>query len=1103
MVFAPGIGSNAFSGHNSQLTQQSNYFRRGSERMHLGSTWSKPILDEKFARTIINNVLPHLTKNLTNKLNSEQIELFLAPDTWQFKLICNKNGLDIVDTDSTYGVSTNLGYKKLIIMNPRAIARKAEGSEKVNESSFILTLIHELTHMSGAGFETVQLSFNGKSKTFDLSPLNEGFTETFSRKLMKELYPKEFKSNKDKYYDEYISIAERMLGLADNRLLQTVFFEGPASGKLQAYLNQISRLDSKSAAGLFIEMNKICEASKLGKSIDHQLILENISKHLSVLENARQIQLARQKRQQELANLANSAKDKCTMFMNLRSGRNYGPASLAIRLAWDDEAFESKNSGSASQKHGAKGKVPFAQSSITINAKQIGDACGSDRKLTEAYLVKETLARVIACYGSFAYSPAEHSKSQFSQRNFETLDFGFPYVYANRLMKLTYPLKYLKFRSWSYPDERISNSFASLLGTRNVLTAFFNRDMRSLELRLAQMQAANKQALSKEIAAAKNKQDFRPHIIVSAIHKHFVLHYPFAQSSLLPQAAVNVWDDKILHGPIDYAHIKDIVSVSGAGNSGKHKCRVGYQFIDGVFYIDRSLISKHELTPIQIDLLVAQTLLWHFKESVDRANDKSAESIARIALVNYFIYEFLKVNDLTLDKSIISNNIDLIMGPKYLVHAIGMDNVSSLVLSPIKSIPGNAITEKIGLETVALEKYLDSELGVAEIIRKNPALPMLPTNTPLYFENQNTYFGILNKYGEGFKPMNSGILVKDYAFSQFESDFKADNYVGTLKLLSYAVPSLPPFYRMVLASNMLAYLNSQGSMHAPNVAQACLSLSSVHGMHSTLGSPISAIFFPNAKQGADADMAMEIHRIVQRNIISHGTSSPKIFDSIENKEKYDQTISAFISGGTVDATHINAALADISSAIGPRGLVSRVPSISDSMQLAELETDNPELRERMNIYWNNQEGYSRGVFDNIEYARMSANLGVALHEFAFACGFVPHKRDANSIIIKNTQSGMPLARKIDAANLNPLYQDSASDAAKESAKRSFLASIAKPVTFNAGDILFGAWNFNLDVVSGMLKAMKDSNTAKTDFLKHANLTSECCLGTNHFATCLE
>ncbi len=408
-----------------------------------------------------------------------------------------------------------------------------------------------------------------------------------------------------------------------------------------------------------------------------------------------------------------------------------------------------------------------------------------------------------------------------------------------------------------------------------------------------------------------------------------------------------------------------------------------------------------------------------------------------------------------------------------------------------------------GGETALMQRYFSNNLNVETLFRNAPGMSNLPASLPLYFEELNTYYGILGRYGASMQVVKSDINLGNYIFKDFESDFNRNNYVGTLKLLSYAVPSLPPFYRMALCSNLLTLLKTNDSLKAPNVAQACMSLSSAHGHHSPLGPSINSLFFLERESSAAANMSMEIHRRVQLNIIKYGSSSHKIFEGIETHGEVQGAVKPFESNSLKDKAYINDVLKDISLAIGNRNTNSHVPSISDNIQMDSFEPDNPDLYYNTNFYWNKQNLYSRGTFDAVEYARISGTLDRTLYEFAFACSFIPHKYEAGNIILKSIKDGVVSHRKIAAPDLSKAFLETTTRAQLESIKKSFIADISsKSINFQAGDMLFGAGNFKLGAVSGIIKAMKDSKTAKTDFLKHANMTTECCLGTNHFATYL-
>lgn len=855
MAVVSGTGSPAFSGQNPQLLQQSNYFRRGSDRLQLGSNWVKPILDEMFAQNIIGKVLPYLNRQSASKLSSGQIVLLLAPDTWQFGSVCENNGLYNVDTFSTCGVSTNLGNRKLIIMNPLAIARKAEGSEKANISSFILTLIHELTHMTGAGFDSERVVINGQRYRLNLSPLNEGFTERYARDAMKELFPKEFKANKDKYYHEYVSIIDRMLGLADPKLLQGAFFEGPYSRKLQAYVNQISQLDSKSAFGLFQQLNKIGESIDAKEELDVKAVVHDISEHLTALEKARSIQLARQKRQQEMANLANSAKDKCIRIMNFLSGRNYDSANLSIRLAWGNEVFAPNLPGSPPP---SKVMELFIDPPLMIDAKQIENACGSSKRLQNAYIVKEVFARLMTNYGNFPMTPGP-----ISQTNNAILNSGYPYLYAKRLMRLAYPFKYLAFRKWSSPEERITKQFVSVMGKSAVLKAFHKSDLNSLSEKLiVKRQKVNRKLLS-AIADSQSGRFFDPVGFVSLIRKAIILDYPFTEASSLKKVSITVWDDKAWN-PITKdiqnlhaEHIGNLRIAKQQDGSLKIKGSMGFLLrSNDKIYIDKSLLDARQLKLTNVNEFIDYVVSWHLNQSSVKFKLTSIEDFVLKGLGAYFYQDFILKNNLPIVSSS-ERDRNAILGKK-IVDIFGRESSERLIFSPDR--------QRIRL--------------VFEQVFGKKALNIFDNNYSFFDEPITNFAMAVSVLSKKSKvPMLGASKAKTtITFGEFSDEFKDSPYKASLKLITTINPGINDEVKSILATNALYLSHAVGRFGAETVALAIMSFALTNSRVLPLSSLYPASFIQTAGATPRNQVPHFVHYAVMRNIVSN----KPLFEGIEN-----------------------------------------------------------------------------------------------------------------------------------------------------------------------------------------------------------------------------
>ncbi len=870
------------------------------------------ILDERFAREIINKVLPSLNAQTKIKFRASDLTLIIAPNMLQFRNICREYGNQNVAI-SIPGISNPDG--KFIILNPEVMAIDASlasftfrGAEKVNQSSFILTIIHELTHLTGSGFGNELLIFNGKTYSTNLSPLNEGFTERYSRSAMKELFPKEFKSNKDKYYDEYVSIVDRMLGLADPKLLQGAYFEGPSSGKLQMYVDVISKLDLETSFRLFRNINAIGKINERNPKVNLEPILSEISKNLSVLE----------KRKAEVS----SAKRK--------------------------------------QRHGHEA----AAKPVFVPVFPQGE---SGRLLQEIY-----------------YNSGD-----------DKLDF----FQANRLVVAVYNyLDYLRF---------------GVTGKTNPPGVSFS-----------------KQTVYRTYPTISTR---------SHLPRGFYYKSPPSQ-------------------PVDVHEIINPILLPGEGNAS-----------DLTIY-----------PTVQMNSELSSTFMGSYsKYLVFRATELYFKT--RLGRVSEFDKIFVQFQA---QKLLIEAKRPIYVGPAFAAMLQRM-----------------AVYEKaLGGREKAIEKYFSRGIYHSNFVSVNSLSPKNQLNQHLYFENYTTFIGISSLLGENISQPTATINVDNYTFGQFEKDFNSNKYVGTLKLLSYAVPSLPPFYRMVLASNLLVALKVRGHLAAQNAAYASLCLSTAHGTHLPLANDISNLFYPEHDYGQSGAMAFQVHYQVQQNIVLHGSGSDMLFSMVFNKDLLKLTMNHLKRQREDDSAHINRVLLRVSRYIGSRSDGFPVPSISDGISFAPIEPPNDALRQRMQYYWNKQP-YSRGSFTDSEFQRMSRNLDTTLVEAALAYSFVPHVKDAvlkDVITLSNSREG-PIALKI--MDLTEAMSDNIK---KEKAKPAFIEAISRKMdVFRPGDILFGSANYDGKLAYGILDAMRKSGNAKSVFLEYANMTTECCLGTNHFGTYLK
>ncbi len=367
----------------------------------------------------------------------------------------------------------------------------------------------------------------------------------------------------------------------------------------------------------------------------------------------------------------------------------------------------------------------------------------------------------------------------------------------------------------------------------------------------------------------------------------------------------------------------------------------------------------------------------------------------------------------------------------------------------------------------------------------------------LYFENPTTHQGMASLICNNLPYLSdSKITIKNYTFGQFESDFKSNSYLGTLNLLAYAVPSLPPFYRMVLASNLLVTLKTRDALSAQNTAFARLALSKAHGNHSPLDNTISQIFYPKNEYASPHAMAFEVHSRIQKNLIKYGSGSEMLFEGISNLMELKKVKTHLSRKKFADDRHINRVLSDISLAIGTRNDSIHAPSLSDQIDVGHIESSNPNLHYLMS-YYSNKQPYARNGDDN-DYQRLSANLDRALVESAFAYSFIPHNATTGSIILNDSNGNK---KEIVVPQLLDM---SLSEAGYSKNGGVFNRDISKKMSlFQPDDIIFGQANFDLKFASSMIDAMKNAGNAKSAFLEYANMTTECCLGTNHFGTYLK
>ncbi|MFA5106112.1 MAG: hypothetical protein WC506_04070 [Candidatus Micrarchaeia archaeon] len=844
---------------------QVNYFRRGSDRLILNpSTRVEPIQDHMFAMAVVAKVLPFLNARSKTKLKIDEITLILPENTLAFRRLCGLNGILDVKPD-VYGVSSDFGTKKTIILNPQRMAMDAYGSDQANKSTFILTLLHELTHLSRGAFEEFRLNFQGWKYDTKLSVLNEGYTEVFARFMMEELFPKEFKANKDTNYDELCSIAYQIIDLTNSRFFHDVFFESDSSKKGQAIFNELCKLAPNEAHSLFRKIHKASDALDKGKDDLVKIILKETSVDLAVLEAKKKIRVAREKRQQEMANLANRAKDKCVRFMNLRSSRNYDSASLSVSLRWGDEVFtaDSARSGPQVKQAQVSGKIQFENPSISINAKQIEDACGSDKKLLDAYLVKEVFAQVIGHYGGFPYLQSASPVHPLGSNNVSILNQGYPYLYAKQIMKRISPIKYFRFRKWSTPNERVAGSFDSVVGSRNVSKAFFKRDTLALYENLVKMQKKNKKKLVAAVDSARQGVSFDPAKIASLIHKGIILNYPFTESFSLQPVTVKIWDDTAWHPltkdlqNLQAEHIGNLRVAKQKDGSLKIKGSMGFLLRpNGKIYIDKSLLDARQLKLTNVNEVIDYVISWYLNQSSIKFKLDGIEDFVLKGLGAYFYQDFVLRNNLPIVSSP-QRERNAILGQK-IVDALDRETAERLIFSTNSSQIRAAFENTFGKKNI-------------EIFDKNYS----------FFDEPITNFAmalsVLSKKSE--RPTLSASQAKTtITFGEFSDGFRNNPYRASLRLITAINPGINDQIKSILATNALYLSHAVGRFRAETVALAIMSFALTNDGMLKLPSLYPASFVQTAGAAPGNQVPHFVHYAVMRNIVSN----KPLFDGIEN-----------------------------------------------------------------------------------------------------------------------------------------------------------------------------------------------------------------------------
>jgi len=235
-----------------------NYFRRRSINPIAESNLRiEPITSQEVAREIIEKALPFINARTKNETKMEDITVMLPIDVREYIRLCTKNEVNGPKSDD-YGVSRV--ETKTIILNPMRMAMDAGGSEKANKASFILTLLHELIHVCGAGFDKARIEVDSrKYELNNMSILHEGYTEIFAKFMMQILFQEDFKNNGDVSYNLYSDIVDKLLGIVSPHLFQDAFFEADKTKNSKIIFDDLTKIEPELAKKIFQSLYNLAE----------------------------------------------------------------------------------------------------------------------------------------------------------------------------------------------------------------------------------------------------------------------------------------------------------------------------------------------------------------------------------------------------------------------------------------------------------------------------------------------------------------------------------------------------------------------------------------------------------------------------------------------------------------------------------------------------------------------------------------------------------------------------------------------------------------------------------------------------------------------------
>lgn len=328
---------------------------------------------------------------------------------------------------------------------------------------------------------------------------------------------------------------------------------------------------------------------------------------------------------------------------------------------------------------------------------------------------------------------------------------------------------------------------------------------------------------------------------------------------------------------------------------------------------------------------------------------------------------------------------------KDLYNQLGIDSVMDEAALR-SSVIGEKLVRMLGEKTaehIIFQGNADELSGAFRTRFGEDAVSLLERGH-FYFENPDTTayltLYLIENLGNARQDERAA-LFEPLSYNQFEKEFLESPYTATYKLMSYAVPNLPPYYRSELTSCSLVYLKEKyGKIRPEAVASLALTLSTAkQGSHAPLTDSMSGLFFDFPDKFKREHMSHIVNLHVINNMLQDADSLVAITNGLgsswELKAIYDSIPEVADLGGRYESE----VLLSLSTALANRELSRKFTSFTLTTPSALDGAYAEQQLEAASQYYRHQSSYAAMDLTPETISGLVQSTNQVLNEFALEC----------------------------------------------------------------------------------------------------------------------